>query len=54
MARLDDRAKEAIYEDTRVGRRASLSRGGGRDRTGEREDDGGPGDGQARLSDYSS
>ena len=54
MARLDDRAKEAIYEDTRVGRRASLPRSGGRDRAGEREDDGGPGDGQARLSDYSS
>jgi deoxyribodipyrimidine photo-lyase len=51
MARLDDRAKEAIRESARIGRRASLSRG-----RGERIDDGENDDasaGQARLSDYS-
>jgi deoxyribodipyrimidine photo-lyase len=51
MARLDDRAKEAIYEADRVRRRASLSRRG-RGRTVEKDD--ATANGQARLSDYSS
>lgn len=49
MARLDDRAKEAVYADPTVRRRASLSRRG--QRTAEDTDDD-TGDGQAKLDEF--